>query len=60
MRGAGSFPRISAAMRGTSGPEMRTMPTALRPTALAIATMVSALLMRLAQERFLFASTCTT
>ena len=41
-RGAGMPPSIARAIRGTSGPDTRTMPTAPRPGGLAIATMVSA------------------
>src|ERR1700728_3541112 len=40
-RAAGSEPSTARAMRGTSGPETRSTPTAPRPGALAIAAMVS-------------------
>src|SRR6188508_3711853 len=40
-RGSGRRPRISRAMRGTSGPEMRTTPMPPRPAGVAMAAIVS-------------------
>src|ERR1700722_15881162 len=40
-RAGGNSPRTSAAICGTRGPETRMTPTAPRPAALAMATMVS-------------------
>src|SRR5678810_277523 len=40
-RGAGRWPRMARAMRGTSGPEIRTTPIPPRPAGVAIAAIVS-------------------